>query len=297
MALVGCYGQGSISRSGHRCCRYICAFIEENLTHLYITAVGCLHQRCQPSFCSMLQVGLPICKYSDDLVSALEASESECRVPVRLDLSVDVAAQIQQQAHASGVAVHRRQHQRRDTQLAACSRVDLGAVLQQDLDDFDEPARSCLTERSVVGDVAMLPLGAAFQEELHDFSSSVGAGDRERRVLRLVGLRIYGCTGVEEKLHADQMTRTGGMHERRETLLISVLDVGSFREQKICEIRVATSAGERQRGFVFIFRLSVDFDDGTKRQRRSGRFSWTERVNGVKRRANLEWLGTQILQM
>lgn len=47
----------------------------------------------------------------------LEAGERQRRVPVRLDLRVDVRSSLQE--HTSGVPmpVHRRQHQRRDAQL------------------------------------------------------------------------------------------------------------------------------------------------------------------------------------
>lgn len=56
----------------------------------------------------------------------MEAGEGESRVAVGLDLGVDVGAAVQQQLDGRRVAVHRRQHQRRDAQLRARARVYLG---------------------------------------------------------------------------------------------------------------------------------------------------------------------------
>ena len=70
-----------------------------------------------PHLSPMLNVGSIAEKESDDLSPSLEAGQSECRVAIRLDLRVDVRAVLQQNARRLLVAVHRGQHQGRDSQL------------------------------------------------------------------------------------------------------------------------------------------------------------------------------------
>ena len=85
------------------------------------------------------------------------------------------------------MAVHRRQHQRRDAQLAAGPAVDLGAVLQQEFDDVDVASGGGQRERRVVGDVAVLLVGSSVKGgavRCGGDESSVG-GRSERVGLRL----------------------------------------------------------------------------------------------------------------
>lgn len=46
-------------------------------------------------------------------------------------------------------------------------RVDLSAVSQQNLNDVDVSTGRCLTQRSVVRDIAMFLVGALRQQQLH----------------------------------------------------------------------------------------------------------------------------------
>ncbi len=64
--------------------------------------------------------------------------------------------------------VHSGEHQRRDTELAAGARVDLGAVAQQQLDDVHVAARGRQAQRRVVRDVAVLLVRTAAQQQLHN---------------------------------------------------------------------------------------------------------------------------------
>jgi len=50
-------------------------------------------------------------------VAALETGQRQGRVPVSLDLSVDVTTHVKQELHRSGVTVHGRQHERGDAEF------------------------------------------------------------------------------------------------------------------------------------------------------------------------------------
>ena len=63
-------------------------------------------------------------------MSPLETGECQCRVPVGLDLSIDVAAHLQERLDSGDVAVHSSQHQGRNAQLGARTRVDLSGMGQ-----------------------------------------------------------------------------------------------------------------------------------------------------------------------
>lgn len=115
----------------------------------------------------MLNIRLSIEQQTDHLVPPLEAGQGQCSVSVRLDLRVYVAAHVKQKLDCGCVAVHCSEHQRRDAQFAAGPRVNLGTMVQEELDDVDVSARCGQTERGVVGNVPMLLVRISGQEKLH----------------------------------------------------------------------------------------------------------------------------------
>ncbi len=120
----------------------------------------------------------------------LKAGEGESRVPIGLNLGVDVAAHIQQEFDGGRVAVHGGQHKRRDAQLGPGPRVDLGPVGQQQLDDVGVAAARRQRQRRVVAHVAVLFVGAAAQQDLDDLVAAAAAGQRQRGVLGPLRLRL-----------------------------------------------------------------------------------------------------------
>lgn len=68
---------------------------------------------------TVFHVGLPVQKQADNLCSALEASQGQCCVTIGLNLCIDIRPHVQQQLHCRHMAIHGRQHERRNAQLTA----------------------------------------------------------------------------------------------------------------------------------------------------------------------------------
>src|SRR6218665_632596 len=142
----------------------VSSLLDKNPSNLNVAPSSRLHKRCQTGLRPVLQVGLAVGEESNDFVTALEAGQCESRVSVGFDVGIDISSLFQKQKNTFRVTVHRRQHQRRDSQLAAGARVDLGAVLQQQADYVDVAAGSRLAEGRVIRDIAVLLVGASFEE-------------------------------------------------------------------------------------------------------------------------------------
>ena len=84
-----------------------------------------LHEESEPSLGPMLHVGLPVEEQGLHLVPALEIGQGQRRVPVGLDLRVDVGAHVEQELDGSGVTILGGQHEGQDAQLGS---VDLRAL-------------------------------------------------------------------------------------------------------------------------------------------------------------------------
>lgn len=68
---------------------------------------------------AMFYVGLPVQQQADNLCSSLEAGQGQCCVAIGLYLSIDVWSHVKQQLHRRHMAVHGRQHKRRNAQFTA----------------------------------------------------------------------------------------------------------------------------------------------------------------------------------
>uniref|UniRef100_A0A182IZA9 Uncharacterized protein n=1 Tax=Anopheles atroparvus TaxID=41427 RepID=A0A182IZA9_ANOAO len=209
-----------------------------------------LHQRRQARLCPVLDIGLAVEQQTDDLVPPLEAGQCQRRVSIRLDLRVNVGAHVEQQLHGSHVPIHGGQHERRDAQLTARARVDFGAVLQKQLDDVHVATASRQTERRVVRHVPMLPVRVHAQQQLDHLVPPPGARQRQGRVLRAFRLRLDLRTITQQRVNHFLVAGRRRQYQRREALLVLVLDVGATLDQQLHQVLVSAGTGERERGVM-----------------------------------------------
>lgn len=93
-------------------------------------------------------------------------------------------------------------------------------MVQQQPDDVDVAAGRGERERRVVGHVAVLLVGAAAEDELHHLVAAAAAGQRQRRVLRALRLRLDVRAVVQQDLHDLLVPRRRGQDQGSEALLI-----------------------------------------------------------------------------
>ena len=137
MSFIGSDGKRRISRTRNRGRIDVCSLIKQDSTNINKASRGRLHQRRQPGLSPMFHIGLAIQQQRHDLMSALKTGQSQGRIPIGLNLGIDVRTHVQQQLDRGRVTIHSRQHQGRNAQLGPRPGVDLRPVGQQQFDDID----------------------------------------------------------------------------------------------------------------------------------------------------------------
>ena len=95
---------------------------------------------------------------------ALKTSQSESRISVGLDLSIDISAHINKRLDSLSVSIHSGEHKGRNAEFRTGTRVDLGAMHEQELNDLHMSTGRSERQRGVIGDIPVLLVGLSLGE-------------------------------------------------------------------------------------------------------------------------------------